>query len=187
MKLTRRDALSGVAGTIAAASIGGRAEARQARIKRRMVIPAVDAFEDYDGQFVFIDEPVDADATEVPVGECEFASTWPAEETKVYEGQLLDRRQEVPLAVDLKVYTNGNKAQIEPATHFIIQNTHACPGGYIGLEAESVPRQALAGKPPGPTVTGTATDGPGFGVIVGLGSAASGGVLAALRRLRKSE
>lgn len=182
MTLTRRDALSGVAGTIAATSMVGRTEARQARIKRRMVIPEVDEFDDYDGQFVFIDEPVDADATEVPVGQCEFASTWPAEETQVYEGQLLDRRQEVPLAVELKVYTNGNKAQIEPATHFIIQNTHACPGGYIGLEGESVRRQALAGKPPGPTVEGTASEGPGFAPLATLAGIIGAGLLTRLRR-----
>lgn len=113
--------------------------------------------------FVFIDKTTDADTSEVPVRECAFDTTWPADQTQVYEGQLLDRRQEVPLAVDVHVYTNGNKEEIAPGTHFIIQNTDSCPNGYVGLEGETVRRQALAGKPPGPTVTDA--EGPGFGIL----------------------
>lgn len=150
-----------------------------------MVIPEVEKFGEYVGQFVFVDKPTDENAGEVPIGGCEFDETWPTRETQVYDGQLLDRRQERPIAVDLKVYTNGNKADIEPATHFIIQNTHSCPEGYVGLETETVRRRALAGKPPGPTAT--RTNASGFGGAVVLASAACGGVITALRRLTGSE
>lgn len=182
---TRRETLGAIAGTLGATTTAGRSEARQSRIARRIVIPEVEEFGDYVGQFVHIDEPADEGVGDVPIEECGFASTWPADETQAYEGQLLDRRQEAPLAIDLTVYMNGNKAQIEPGTYFIVQNTQTCPEGYVGLEAETVRRQALAGEPPGPTVT--STDGPGFGVTVALAGAAGGGVLAALGRLAGSE
>lgn len=138
-----------------------------------MVIPAVDTFEDnYRGQFVFIDEATDTGTDDVPVGSCQFASTWAGDETQIYDGQLLDRRQEEPVAVDLNVYMDGDQNQISPGTHFIIQNTLPCDGEYIGLEGESVTRRALAGKPSGPTVT--TNDGGGFGaplaIVSGLGT-----------------
>lgn len=150
----------------------------QTRINRRMVLPSVEEFEgSYQGQFVFIDEPTDADPGNVPITECDFDEVWPIDETQAYDAQLLDRRQEVPLAVDLVAYTNGQKTQIEPATHFVIQRVEDCPGDWVGMEAGSVPRRALAGKPPGPTVT--PTDGPGFGALAALLGAAGAAALRA--------
>ncbi len=142
-----------------------------------MVIPSADAFmDDYQGQFVFVDEPTDDDA-EPPLDECAMESTWPSEETQAYEGQLLDRRRDIGLTVDLTVFTDGRKAQIEPGTFFIIQGTGSCPGDWIGLEAESVPRRALVGEDPGPTVT--PSDGSGFGVLAALAGAAGAAALRA--------
>lgn len=157
--------------------VAGSASA-QNRITRRMVIPAVEEFANsYQGQFVFVDETSDADASEVPIEDCTFE--WPVDETQAYEGQLLDRRQELPLAVDLTVYMDGRKAQVEPGTYFIVQGTAECPGDWIGLEGESVPRRSLAGKDPGPTVT--PTDSPGFGVAAALLGAAGAAVVRFLR------
>lgn len=160
-------------------------ETSGARATQRMMIPEVDAFEDnYVGQFAFVQTLREESPDDLPSQDCGFEETWPTDETRAYNGQLLDRIQEEPVAAEIPIYTDGRTDRIDDHTAYIVQNTVECPDGYVGLEAEWVTRRALVGKDPGPTVAPTeTTDTPGFSVLV----AVVGGLGAiAYRALRRS-
>ncbi len=177
MNVSRRTVLRGVAGVGGVSTVVGTAAA-QNRITRQVVIPRVDEFEDnYVGQWLAVKEMTDADAD--PVEDCEFAE-WSADQTQAYRGQLLDRRTEVPVVVDVNVLADGTKSQLEDDTAFIVNDAVACTDEYVGLAVESVPRRAVVGEPIGPTVT--ESDGqPGMGVVAGVAGVATAVVARALR------
>lgn len=186
--LTRRRFLGSAAG---AACLAGGADARRAdaaQVLRQFVVPAVDRLEgNYAGQFLFVGETADADAGDVPIDSCEF-DAWPRDETQVYQGQLLDSHQEAPVAVELEVYADGSKAEVESGTHFIIQSASSCGEGYVGLEVEWIQRRAVVGEPRGPTVTETGTGGqPGFGLLAAAGGIGIGVLARALTRSRRGD
>lgn len=155
--------------------LGSGPAAAQARVSRRMVLPTVDRFEgNYVGQFVIFQSRRDVSPADVPVDGCGFTESWPSEQTRAYDGQLLDRISATPTAVDLPVYVDGSKEPIRSDSTFIVQNTFDCPDGYVGIEGEWVARRSVDGTPLGPTVAGgpspTPTDAPapGFGVLAAL-------------------
>lgn len=185
--LTRRQLIGtaiGTAGGLGAASRGkttprdyeGRAASQEAQISRRFVIPGIEAFAgNYQGQFLFIDEATEERPQEVEIGTCQGVE-WGEAETQVYRAQLLDRRTEEPLAVEIDAYADGTKSPVNTSSFFIINGVGQCAGDYVSLECEWVNRRSLVGEPPGPTLAETETGGqPGFGwfgatvgVVVGV-------------------
>lgn len=182
MALTRRQLLGSAATAAALAGVGGPVAAQEAQIQRRFVTPEIQAFVgNYQGQFLFIEEATDQGPQAVDIGTCPVAD-WSEEETQVYSAQLLDRRQEEPLAVGIEAFANGAKPEISPSSFFVIDGVGHCGGDYVDLECEWVRRRSLVGKPPGPTVAETEAGGqPGFGW---LGAAAGVAGALALRAYR---
>lgn len=195
MELTRRQLVGSVAGAAGLLGVSrpGRAQTRgtgstetatgEAQIQRRFVVPEIQAFVgNYVGQFLFIDEATPEGPQNVDVSTCPVAD-WSEENTRVYSAQLLDRRQEEPLAVDIEAFGNAAKPRVTPGTFFIIGSAGQCGGDYVGLACESVRRRSLVGKPPGPTVTESGGQ-PGFGWLGGAAGLAGAVALAGYRRLR---
>lgn len=148
-----------------------------ARALQRMIIPRVEAFEgNYEGQYVFVQTDAGESPNDLPSRECDFRTTWPPDRTQRFDGQLLDRISEQPTTAEVPIFTDGRVQQIDDHTHFIVQRVVTCPGDYVGLYAERIPRGVKVGGPPGPTVEPTETGGPGFGALAAavgtLGAAA---------------
>lgn len=196
MELTRRQLIGtamGTAGGLGAAGRGkatrrdyeGRAGAQEAQISRRFVIPGIEAFEgNYRGQFLFIDEATEEGPQAVDIGTCRGAD-WSDDETKVYRAQLLDRRQEEPLAVEIDAYADGTKPAVNTSSFFVINGVGQCAGDYVSLECEWVTRRSLVGEPPGPTVAETETGGqPGFDRIRAIVGVVGGVAFYVFRRLQ---
>lgn len=195
MGLTRRrfvGATVGLAGGGSAAARGrttpldpnGREPLRQTQVFRRFVVPSIEAFSgNYQGQFLFVDEATDEGPQAVDVGTCP-ATEWSDDETQVYSAQLLDRRQEEPITVDVEAYADGTKQPVSPSSFFVIDGAGQCAGDYVSLECEWVRRRSLVGKPPGPTVAETEADGqPGFGWVGTMAGVAGAAAFYVYRRL----
>lgn len=188
-QLTRRSFLSQGAFTVGGAGFlvqgnetATETETAGTRATQRMVIPAVETFEgNYEGQFVYIQSERGGVPEGLPTRDCDFPETWTTEETRVYKGQLLDRFREEPTTAEIAVYVDEGTAEFENHVHFIVQNVVDCPDGYVGLEAEWLPRSAVVGKSPGPTVEPTDTGGPGFGVLAAVASGLGAAVYRASR------
>ena len=170
MKLTRRALLGSAAGAAGLAGVGGRAVAQEgpAQIQRRLVIPAIDAFQgNYVGQFLLIEEPDDAGQQNVDMSTCPGVE-WSEENTQVYSAQLLTGEEPNPFTVGVEAFGDGTKPQIASSTFFIVKGAGQCAGDYVSLECEWITRRSVVGKPPGPTVTQTEVGGqPGFGWLGG--------------------
>lgn len=180
-----RSASVGAAGIAGVSGLGHAqstdTETGEAQIYRRFVTPEFQAFVgDYQGQFLFIDEPTDERSQEVDIGTCPVAD-WDQENIQVYSAQLLDRRQEEPLTVDIEAFGNDEKPQITPSSYFIINDVGHCGGDYVDLGCEWVRRRSLVGKPPGPTVSDAEEEAPGFGLVSGALGIAGGLAFAAYR------
>lgn len=173
----------------------------EAQIQQRAVIPRVgQPFEgEYVGQFVIFTDPTPRDdVTPAIVGECDFAN-WAPEDTRGYQGLLLDRLTDDPVSTEIPMYTNGNKERVPVGTSFIVGRTESCSDDFLGLEVESVPVQQfepdydtqdnpLIGEESGPTVSpveGGETEAPGQPGL-GVGAALGGIGAALLRRLAGS-
>ena len=193
-------------GIVGVSSSGSRAQTTtesdgEAQIQTRVVIPRVgEPFQgEYVGQFLIFTDPTPRDDVSPQiVGECAFAE-WEPEETRGYQGLLLDRLQgeeldeaeEDPQGTEVSMYTNGNEPRVEVGTVFIVNGVEPCGEDFLGLELESVPAERfqpdystvenpLVGEEPGPTVSPAPegqTDGPGqpglsFGAaLLGIGTA----------------
>lgn len=189
MGLTRRGLLRTGIGAAGIAGVGGLGQAQttetateEAQIQRRFVTPEIQAFVgDYQGQFLFIEEATDEGPQNVDVSTCPVAD-WSQDNTQVYSAQLLDRRQEEPLAVDIEAFGNRAKPEVQPNSFFIINGVGHCGGDYVDLECEWVKRRSLAGKPPGPTVSGAEEQAPGFGWLGGVAGVVGAIALAVYRR-----
>jgi hypothetical protein len=168
---SRREVLGATGGLMAVATVGSFQQVSNS-IDRTMIVPAADQFEDnYAGQFVAInDEQIDAEIEASALNDC--SPEWSPDETKVYDGQLVDRRSEQPIAVQVPVFTNGNLPGIASGTMFTINSATPCGQTYVSLDAVSVRSRSLVGKPPGPTVTQDQT--PGFGALLAGGGIAGG-------------
>lgn len=173
----------------------------EAQIRQRAVVPRVgQPFQgEYVGQFVVFTDPTPRDdVTPAIVGECDFAN-WAPEDTRGYQGLLLDRLTDDPVSTEIPMYTNGNKERVPVGQSFIVGRTEPCRDDFVGLEMESVPVQRfepdydtqdnpLIGEEPGPTVSpveGGETEAPGQPGL-GVGAALAGIGAALLRRLAGS-
>lgn len=163
-RYTRRRVLSTVAGIAGGVTLsGGAANAAQEtdegvtryRLTRQMVVPEVEPFDgNLVGQFVIINFPTDEDVSPSVVSDCEFPD-WSAEQTKLYEGMLLDRLRTSPQYVRVDVYMNANQPTVRAGAPFVISDRSSCPGDFAGVSAQSVPESVTRGEPGGPTVTGS--------------------------------
>ena len=170
----------------------------EAQIQTRVVIPRVgQPFEDgYVGQFLIYTDPTpNDDVTPQIVGECDYAD-WAPEDTRGYQGLLIDRLTDDPRGVEVPMYTNGNDPRVSAGTTFIVDGVHPCNGEFVGLGLESAPvsrfrpdystaQNPLVGEPAGEPADGdgggTPTPGmPGFGPVAALGGI---GGAALLRKL----
>lgn len=159
----------------------------EAQIRQRAIVPRVgQPFQgEYVGQFVtFTDPTPNDDVTPAIVGECDFAD-WAPEDTRGYQGLLLDRLTDDPVSTEIPMYTNGNKERVPVGQSFIVGRVESCSDDFVGLGMESVPVQRfepdydtqenpLIGEEPGPTVSpvaGGETEGPGqpgLGIVPAL-------------------
>lgn len=164
MALSRRAFLQG-SGALGAAGLAHQETPAQARITRRFIVPRAEQFEEnYVGQWLQVISPTEGQADVIDA--CEFAD-WSADETQAYDALLLDRRSEAGDTVELTAYGNGTKETIQQSTVFIVNDIVSCDDEYVGLDVETAPRSAVAGKPAGPTVT--ETDGqPGFSLLAAV-------------------
>lgn len=205
--MTRREVITSVGvtvGTVLGSTTLARAQTEtqtggEAQITRMAVIPQVGApFEgNYTGQFVIFTDPTPRnDVSPEVVAECDIVN-WAPEQTRGYEVLIADRLTDEPRGTTVQAFLNGNKPQIDVGQAFIIDRTHACPGGFLKLELEGVPVKTFnpeygtevnpaVGESPGPTVSPTsdqteepgiidAPGQPGFGLlaaIAGLSGAA---------------
>lgn len=201
--VSRRSVLAGVA--VGASSIGVSSTptvaqtpttepAGEAQIHRRAIVPRVgQPFRgEYVGQFVLFTDPTpDDEVTPSIVGECDFAE-WPPEETRGYQGLLIDRLSDDSKGVTVPMYLDQNKERVELGDAFIVNQVESCSDDFIGVELEDVPVESfnptydtgenpLVGEEPGPAVSPaeeeqTAAPGqPGLGAgaaLVGIGGAA---------------
>lgn len=189
MGLTRRGLLRSGVGAAGVVGVSGLARAQtngtgteEAQIQRRFVTPEIQAFVgDYQGQFLFVKEATDEGPQNVDLSTCPVAD-WSQDNLQVYRAQLLDRRQEEPLAVDLEAFGNAAKPEVTPDSFFIINGVRHCEQDYVDLECEWVRRRSLVGKPPGPTVSGAEEEAPGFGWLGGAAGIATAIALAVQRR-----
>lgn len=182
----RRQVLKSAGGVAAAAALGSTPGTATATLARTMIVPTVEVFADnYTGQFLAInDRDVDREIDPAALEDC--SAGWSSDETQVYDGQLLDRRSEEPLAVQVPVFADDQQADVAEGTLFIIDGASQC-GDYVSLDAVSVPTRSLVGEPPGPTVTESGGGGvPGFGVVLG-GLGIAGGAIARSLWKRRGE
>lgn len=218
LSVTRRQTIAGVGGVFGVA-LGSTSRARAqptpetgtgegALITRKALIPQVgQPFEgEYVGQFVlFVDPTPREDITPESVAECDFTN-WPPEQTRGYEGLLIDRLTDEPRGVEVPMYLNENQPRIDVGNAFIVMQTHSCPGDVLGLELEEVPVETFApeygtvehplvGEEPGPTVSPiedgqqpqddgiiNAPGQPGFGILAALAGIGGGALLRRLIR-----
>ena len=169
----------------------------EAQIRTRAIIPRVgQPFQgEYVGQFLIYTDPTPNESVSPQiVAECDYAD-WAPEDTRGYQGLLIDRLTDEPRGVEVTMYTNGNEPRVRAGTTFIVDRVHPCNGEFVGLGLESAPvrrfqpdystaENPLVGEPAGPTVSpvpdgegaGTPAPGmPGFGALaatVGIGAAA---------------
>lgn len=186
MPVSRRSFLEG-AGAVGVGTPGFLANVQddgdeEESVTRRVLIPRVEEFEDnFVGQWVALNATADID--EEVADECEYAN-WSSDETQAYEGQLLDRRSEEPIAIDIPVFTNGTKAELEVHSVFIINRVHDCSSDYVGVDLEWVPRRSVRGEPPGPTVS-ESEGTPGVGAVGAIAVLATAAVTRAIQSARR--
>lgn len=202
--------LGGILGAAAGSTAASRAQTPTqtdpgggAQVTTNVLVPDVGQpfAGDYVGQFVIFTDPTpNDDVSPDGVATCDFA-TWSPGETRGYEGLLVDRLTDDPRGVEVPLYVNEARPQIEVGTVFVINQTHPCPDGLLGLELERVPARSFApeygtvehplvGEEPGPGLTPTDEPGgidapgqPGFGAAV---TVVAVGVVAWIRRLVSS-
>lgn len=153
-------------------------------VSRRALVPRVEEFEDdFVGQWVALNATVDIELEVDIADECDYAN-WPPDETRAYEAQLLDRRSEEPIAVDILTFTDGTEPDFEVNSVFIINRVHDCTPEHVGVDLVWVPRRSVRGEEPGPTAT--EPDGiPGMGALGALGALAAVAIARAIRGGRR--
>lgn len=159
-------------GLVGASAVGlGNVARQDSNITRRFVVPKVDEFQDnYVGQWLQVNGT--AEAHDQVADECEFAE-WSAGNSVAYDALLLDRRSEAPLSVELTAYADSEPDEIRESTVFIVNFATECGDEWIGLSGETVPRQAIAGEPSGPTVSESG-GGVGLGGLTALAAVGAG-------------
>lgn len=174
----------------------------QAQIGTRAIIPQVgEPFQgQYVGQYIIFTDPTpNEEVSPAIVGECNFAE-WAQEETRGYQGLLIDRLTDQSRGVDIPMYLNGNKERVDVGNAFIIDQIERCSEEFIGVQLEDVPvsrfnpdydtrENPLVGEEPGPTASPVPegqTEGPGQPGF-GAGTALAGvGAAALLKRFREN-
>lgn len=180
MAHSRREFLQ-QSGVVGASAVGLGTVARQeSKVTRRFIIPKVEEFQDnYQGQWLQVNGT--AEAHDEVADNCEFAD-WEAGNSVPYDSLLLDRRSETPVSVDLTAYGNNDRERIRESTVFIVNSVTECGAEWIGLTCETVPRRAIVGKAPGPTVSedeggdgnGGTDGGVGLGGLTALAAVGAG-------------
>lgn len=216
--LPRRAVLTGLGGLVGAAPASvavaraqpttGTGTDEPAQITTKAVIPDVGGpwAGNYVGQFVVFTDPTPRDDVSPPiVADCDFAD-WPPDRTRGYQVLLADRLTDEPRGVTVGAFLDAADPRIDVGASFIVDRTHPCPDGFLGLELEAVPVETfvpereqvehpLVGEDPGPTLPGTPTPTgdpgvidapgqPGFGVLATVAGALGA---AGLRRAVSSD
>lgn len=152
-------------------------DVNQERLKRRVVIPEDERFEDYNqDKFLHVIKSTDVTIDRKEFEQCNFAS-WSPESTTAYRTQIIDTVQDNPQPVETNAFVNQNISPLPAGSLYVIDTEKQCPGRYLGLEIEflsgDVP-ESVTGAEATESPTQTNGNGPGFGVLAALGALGSG-------------
>ena len=182
-RVTRRRFLGRAGGTaVAGTAVAGTAFSDRARAQaltsRQMVfeeIPVDDI--EANSHFVVLTDRLEEGSQEIDpsvAADCDAVEISP-DDTRTYEGLIVDRLRQDPQGYEREILTNAREPPVERGSVFIISNGEPCSNGYVGVEAEAISDNSAP--------LGTETPGgadPGSGPIPGFGAA---GVVAALAGL----
>ncbi len=160
---TRRTVLRRAAVAAAALGLPAAASARQAT--QNVVVPRIDAVEEYGAQMLFVggldhenaedvpeeDDPGDLpedDPSAVPVDQCGF-DAWPADRTAAVDALFVDRLAEESVSYGIQVYVNGDDNVLEEGQYYLLQQPSSCSDSYVGARVEQVPAEEGVNVDPG--------------------------------------
>jgi hypothetical protein len=177
---TRRRFLRG-AGTAALAGATGLAlttapTAAQSLLNRQMVFEEIPEELVTAGHYVVITDLLDDDEASLDpsvVDNCDIAAFGP-EETRTYEGLIVNRLAQDPTGYDREILTNAREPPVQVGSVFIISSIEPCSSGYTTVDAEAVSESSV------PLGTETPAGGGSGGPIPGFRATGAIAALAAL-------
>ncbi|WP_227353772.1 hypothetical protein [Haladaptatus salinisoli] len=153
--LDRRRFLRLAGSSVGLAGIAGSGTAQRLnRTNRRMVFRDTPKLSDaYLNRIVLVTERSDArDPNVPPVGRCGFGDPWPPENVDVYQGIIVEWRNEdtagffgtnptvrAQKLVRRELYVERRETPVELGTTFVIGNVVRCPSELVGVEANQIP------------------------------------------------